>query len=228
MRCRFVPPRGQSDPVEASGPIGECVEYSKCRRRHRTTCALPLQGHIPDGLGRAATSVTRDMNDKLLGLFITWTCYGTWLPGDDRGWTKWHKGEHVPQPILADWCRKQMSERPIVLSAEQREIVNRVIEEHCSKRGWILHQVNCRSNHCHVVVTAPGLDGDTVRDQLKAWSTRKLKENERTQGIAEDKRREHWWTRKGSVRRLDDEESLEAAILYVRDAQDIGGSKYDK
>jgi hypothetical protein len=36
-----------------------------------------------------------------LAYFITWTCYGTWLPGDDRGWTKWHKGEIIPQPLKA-------------------------------------------------------------------------------------------------------------------------------
>lgn len=168
------------------------------------------------------------MNDEPLGFFITWTCYGTWLPGDERGWTKWHKGEHIPQPLLPDWCKDQMTEEPIVLSDTQREIVNAVVEQHCSKRGWTLHQVNCRSNHCHVVLTALGYDGETVRDQLKAWGTRKLKEHERQQGIVEVNLRENWWTRKGSVRQLDDEGSLEAAILYVRDAQDKGGSKSNK
>ena len=36
------------------------------------------------------------MYDDPLAFFITWTTYGTWLPGDDRGWVKWHQG-HQPR-----------------------------------------------------------------------------------------------------------------------------------
>ena len=43
-----------------------------------------------------------------------------------------------------------------------------------------------------------------------------------------DKVREQWWTRKGSVRYLFDEDSLEAAIRYTLEAQDEGGSKFDE
>ncbi len=166
------------------------------------------------------------MNDVPIAFFITWTCYGTWLPGDERGWTKWHAGDRDAQPLLANWCKEQMNERPVELNAEQRQLVENVIREHCTKREWTLHAVNCRSNHCHVVVSAPNYDGETVRDQLKSWGTRRLKQQEREQGVNESELREQWWTRKGSVRWLDDEDSLEAAILYTRDAQELGGSKF--
>ena len=165
------------------------------------------------------------MHDQPLAFFLTWTCYGTWLPGEEGGWTKWHKGDQVAQPLLADWCREQMAETPVILIEAQRAIVNRTICRHCEIRAWRLHAVNCRSNHCHTVVTATGHDGEQVRDQLKSWGTRKLKEHQRSLGIAEAKLREHWWTRKGSVRCLFDEESLEAAIIYTQESQDIGGSK---
>jgi len=168
------------------------------------------------------------MSKEPLGYFITWTCYGTWLPGDNRGWTKWHKGDHIPQPLLAEWCKEQMVETPIVLNSEQRLIVNAVVTKHCEIRKWTLRQVNCRSTHCHVVVTAAAYDGESVRDQFKAWSKRGLKDHERESGIKEESLRVHWWTRKGSVRHLDDEDSLEAATIYVRDAQDLGGSNYGK
>ena len=168
------------------------------------------------------------MNEQPLGFFITWTCYGTWLPGDDRGWARWQKGDQVPQPLLVDWCKEQMTETPLVLNSAQREIVSAIVKDHCTKRGWTLHEVNCCSNHCHVVVTAPNCGGELVRDQLKAWGTRKLKENDRSQGVAGEAVRDNWWTRKGSVRHLNDHESLEAAVIYVRDAQDVGGSNYGK
>ncbi|HAC89751.1 MAG TPA: hypothetical protein DCF63_03840 [Planctomycetaceae bacterium] len=169
-----------------------------------------------------------------LAYFITWTCYGTWLPGDDRGWTKWQKGQKIPQPLLADWCKEQMTEEPIVLTEQQRAIVEETIAKHCEIRGWHLHGVNCRSNHCHVVVTASSHDGEQVRDQLKAWCTRRLKEAAEHESMKAEGRkpssgtaRENWWTRKGSVRYLFDEESLEPAIRYTLEAQDVGGSKFD-
>jgi len=165
------------------------------------------------------------MNENPIAFFMTWTCYGTWLPGDERGWTKWHKSYQVPQPLLADWCRDHMTEPPVQLDAEQRAMVEGVVEEHCEKRGWTLHAVNCRSNHCHVVVTAPNYDGEVVRDQFKSWATRRLKQQQRDEGMPEDKLRAHWWTRKGSVRWIDDMDSLAAAVVYTKDAQEVGGSK---
>ena len=165
------------------------------------------------------------MNDDLLAFFITWTCYGTFLPGDERGWTKWHKGEQLPQPRLEAWCQKQMSETAVFLNHTRREIVEQAIRDHATLRRWHLHAVNCRSNHCHVVVTAPDEEGDQVRDQFKSWATRRLKKHERENVTDSRKLREHWWTRKGSVRQLFDEGSLEAAVIYTLEAQDAGGSK---
>jgi REP element-mobilizing transposase RayT len=165
------------------------------------------------------------MNEDVLAFFITWTCYGTRLPGDKRGWTKWRKGDQLPQPKLENWCRDQMTETALLLDTTQREIVNQVVRDHCKTRGWTLHAVNCRSNHCHVVVTAVDYDGEQVRDQFKSWAKRKLKEDQRAQADFAGDIREHWWTRKGSVRELFDDESLEAAIRYTIEAQDVGGSK---
>ena len=67
----------------------------------------------------------------------------------------------------------------------------------------------------HVVVTAE-LDPKEVRDQLKAWCTRKLKEYCRERA---DRVRKKWWTAGGSRRFIGDEESLEAAIRYVLEGQ---------
>jgi len=174
------------------------------------------------------------MYSDSLAYFITWTCYGTWLPGDDRGWTKWQKGQKIPQPLLADWCKEQMTEEPIVLTVQQRTIVEETIAKHCEIRYWYLHAVNCRSNHCHVVVTASNHNGEQVRDQLKAWCTRRLKQAAEQESMkaegrkpSGDSARENWWTRNGSVRYLFDNASLEAAIRYTLDAQDSGGSKFN-
>jgi hypothetical protein len=59
-----------------------------------------------------------------------------------------------------------------------------------------------------------------VRDQFKAWCTRRLKELQRAGNAdAAQAIRKNWWTLGGSQRWLNDEESLRAAIAYVRDCQ---------
>ena len=87
-----------------------------------------------------------------------------------------------------------------------------------------MHAVNCRTNHCHCVITALDYDGESVRDQLKAWCSRKLNENTVTGHCEKDRRPNKWWTRKGSVRYIFDDLSLEAAIIYTIEAQEFGGS----
>src|SRR5205823_4191361 len=74
-------------------------------------------------------------------------------------------------------ARRVMTEDELTLNNEQRKIVEKTIADHCRIRGWHLHAVNCRTQHVHVVVTAPNCDPQGVMDQFKAWCTRHLKEN---------------------------------------------------
>ena len=39
------------------------------------------------------------MNDDPLAYFITWTVYGSWLQGDERGWRRYRGGHEKPQPL---------------------------------------------------------------------------------------------------------------------------------
>ena len=165
------------------------------------------------------------MQSDVLAYFITWTCYGTHLPGDSRGWMQWQNGDRTPQPLLAEWCCDQMLEAPIVLDPSQRATVEQAIRDHCKFRSWNLHAVNCRSNHCHVVVTAVDYAGEQVRDQFKAWATRRLKSQIDVSDNPAIVLRDHWWTRKGSVRQLFDQDSIDATVRYVLESQDLGGSK---
>jgi REP element-mobilizing transposase RayT len=146
-----------------------------------------------------------------LAYFLTWTTYGTWLPGDERGWVLRGRGFQPPNPQLERRCRNRMKHRPCFLDLGQRELVESVVREHCRIRGWDLHAVRCGTNHVHVVVTAP-CSSEVARDELKAWCSRRLNELQQTRHRP---RREKWWTEKGSRRRIGDEESLEAVIHYV-------------
>jgi REP element-mobilizing transposase RayT len=156
-----------------------------------------------------------------LAYFLTWTTYGTWLPGDDRGWVKRLSGIQAADESVARKAALRMTSNACRLSNNQRAIVQRTIVEHCRIRGWTLHVVNCRTNHVHVVVTA-NIEPKAVRDQLKAWCTRKLNECLQPDELSavRPRTKRKWWTERGSCRYINHEDDLETAIVYVRDGQD--------
>jgi REP element-mobilizing transposase RayT len=153
-----------------------------------------------------------------LAYFITWSTYGTWLPGDERGWVEYRHGWRLPDPIRKLEAAARMTEDACRLDPEQRAAVEAQVAETCRYRGWTLHAVNCRTNHLHAVVSAP-LDPKVVRSQLKAWCSRRLKALDRVRRPAGPVR-ENWWAERGSQRYVNDEDGLEAATNYVRDGQD--------
>jgi hypothetical protein len=77
---------------------------------------------------------------------------------------------------------------------------------------------NCRSNHVHVVLSSTARP-KTIREQLKAWCTRRLKEQQLAMGVAEAELRIEWWAERGSIRWIH-ESDLAAAVDYVLIEQD--------
>ena len=155
-----------------------------------------------------------------LAYHITWTTYGTWLPGDERGWVRKNTtGIQEPNAIIAMNARKRMKENPVHLSSLQRGFVECTIRQHCLIRGWLLQAVNVRSNHIHVVVTA-GCDADEVMKQLKAWCSRKLSDAADLKQISPTKSgRKRWFTEGGNRKLIHTEQYLDNAIQYVLDGQ---------
>jgi REP element-mobilizing transposase RayT len=107
-----------------------------------------------------------------------------------------------------------MTEDACRLDSEQRDVVERQVRETCRIRNWQLYEVNCRSNHLHIVVTADQ-PPKFVRNQIKAWCTRRLKELEIRRrelqcGAIAEPIRDNWWAERGSQRFINDEDSLEA------------------
>jgi hypothetical protein len=82
-----------------------------------------------------------------LAYFLTWATYGTWLPGDGRGWFVYKGGWQPPDAIREREAKARMTEDACILTSEQRKVVETQIAETCARRGWTLHAVNCRSNH---------------------------------------------------------------------------------
>jgi REP element-mobilizing transposase RayT len=149
-----------------------------------------------------------------LAYLITFTCYGTWLHGDERGSVDIEHNQFGTSFLEKDSPRereefKRLKHAPIYLSPEQRTNIAQSIDEVCQFRGWKLWEVNVRTNHVHVVLSSADVPDKIFRD-LKRRSTLNLK----TSGLFNG---EKLWTRGGSGRYLWKEESVEAACQYVRE-----------
>src|SRR5262249_55525728 len=157
--------------------------------------------------GRPAEKNSVEIHTKPLAYHIVWTTYGTWLPGDWRGWVrKGISGIQASDPQLEREARKRMVEDTVLLTPGQRAIIEQTVADHCRMRGWHLHAVNARSNHVHVVVTAEA-EPDEVRNQFKAWCWRKLSDAAGLTGaVAKKAGRRHWFTEGGDAEIIEDPE----------------------
>jgi REP element-mobilizing transposase RayT len=155
-----------------------------------------------------------------LAYHITWTTYGTWLPGDTRGWVESGVyGIQEPDPVREQQAREAMAESAVVLTSEQRAIVDATIRRHCEIRGWEIHALNVRTNHVHLVITG-NRSADEMMNQLKGWCSRRLSDQAGlTQKVARRAGRRHWFTEHGSTRPIFDDAYLQNAIQYVLEAQ---------
>ncbi len=150
--------------------------------------------------------------------FITFSCYGTWLHGDERGSAdREHNLPGTPY-LVGDEARERrefaaLKHPPATLDEERRRVVHDTIREVCRHRGWSLLALNVRTNHVHAVVSAAPATPEKVMNDFKAYATRRLREG----GNA--RQDERLWTHHGSTRYLNDFAGVQASCKYVVDEQ---------
>jgi len=162
--------------------------------------------------------------------FITVVTYGTWLPGDERGFVSHTRPnrdtgkrviENRPQterladnPALKRHSAAIMTGQPIYLTLAQAEELLAQFHETAAYRKWRLWAVSIMANHFHAVV---GVSGDpepeTIRGDLKSYGSRRL-----NRGWGKPKNGT-WWADGGSNRKLATEESLLQAVRYTIDQE---------
>lgn len=150
-------------------------------------------------------------------LFLTWRTYGTWLPGDERGWVDEQRngrGEpmHQQDYRLEAAARGQMRFPVLVLNEEQRREVTVAIRETCIAEGWQIAALNVRTNHVHLVLGGDEFASD-VMVTLKKEATKRL----RQEGLSLPEAR--IWARGGSRRVLSGDESIGRVVDYVLNRQ---------
>ena len=157
--------------------------------------------------------------------FLTWTAYGTWLPGDDRGFVGEAPDESgrvfnhnvigtppaPPNQPLREAAERTLKNRPVVLSSDQAAAVLDQLRETIQFRGWKLIAVAIMHTHLHAIVGVPGdPDPEKILGDLKAWCTRKLNSRWGKQASGT------WWTTSGSCRKLPDGRAVETVLHYTR------------
>jgi REP element-mobilizing transposase RayT len=155
---------------------------------------------------------------------LTWTTYGTWLPGDERGFVGplddrkggWviHNVPGTPYDSDIKGIRKYSANilkcPPIFLNEEQALAIAEQFHETARIRKWELIAFAIISNHVHLVVGVPGdPEPETILRDFKAYASGRL--NKRWK----KPKSETWWTESGSKRKLVDEPSLLGAVRYV-------------
>jgi REP element-mobilizing transposase RayT len=160
--------------------------------------------------------------------FLTWTTYGTWLPGDDRGFVSpkfdgpiSERRNNVLGEVLDEGrmdLRRlavlKLGGPPVRLTLEQARVVRRQIEETARYRGWTVLAGAVMANHVHLVVAITGdPDAASLQRDFKSYASRALNR------VFARPRSGTWWTEQGSRRKVDDWENLDVLLRYVREQE---------
>jgi REP element-mobilizing transposase RayT len=159
---------------------------------------------------------------------LTWTTYGTWLPGDERGFVSnvanaQRVGERhntpgsecdADMPALQQWMQQRLVGGPLRLNRIQAEALLAQFQETARYRGWELLAVAVMANHVHLVVGVKGdpEPADLLRD-FKSYGSRAL--NRQSGKPASGT----WWTESGSRRKLPNSDAVHGAVHYVKEQE---------
>lgn len=156
--------------------------------------------------------------------FLTWTTYGTWLPGDSRGFVspKFAGGEKerrnnivgnpydVGRSKLLAAAKANLVGDAILLESAHAELLKTQFEETAAFRGWTLVVAAVMRNHVHLVVGIAGNpDPSYLMRDFKSYGSRTLN---RLYGKPASGT---WWAEQGSNRKVKNKRHYDAVVRYV-------------
>ncbi len=151
------------------------------------------------------------MSTASLAYLITFRCYATWLPGDERGYVDRESNFYGtpykrPSSDLSNQMNQFCRYPPFTLNEKLRQIVLSSLVETSQTLQWELHAAHVRTNHIHLIVSAP-IPPEKVLSSLKRYCTRAL-------NMTEQKGQSRW-SRHGSTRYLWCDRDIYFALHYV-------------
>ena len=142
---------------------------------------------------------------KIIGYMVTWTTYGSWLPGDERGYVE--NGHILPANRgIFKASKKQLKSQAVSLTKQEMKIIHQVILNEAQRiHNEILALVVC-TNHVHIAIHPHSQSIDKIISRYKSITTRALWDTGRKGRI---------WTKGFDKRFCFSEEELAARIKYI-------------
>ena len=146
------------------------------------------------------------MERLIVGYMITWTTYGSWLQGEDKGFVKDGeiRGENI---ALKTDCEKKLKSLPVPLRRKEKEIVRKAILEAAKRFKQNILSIAVCSNHVHIVCEYVEVPIGVVVGYYKNAGRKVLQKSGFIGRV---------WMRGYDKRYCFDEESLRARVEYVR------------
>ncbi len=113
---------------------------------------------------------------KMIAYMLTWTTYGTWLQGDERGYVK--DGQVLdPNKTLEEINKINLKKQPAKFNAKQREIVRDSIIQEAKKLNQKIFALTVSSNHIHLLIEKISKSIETTAALYKTAARAALNKN---------------------------------------------------
>ena len=143
---------------------------------------------------------------KIVGYMLTWTTYGSWLPGDKRGYVENGKILSGDESILQRNKERQKSNN-VKLNSKEKQIVNKAVLSEAEKIGQQVEALVVYSNHIHILTRPHKKSLEEIVSRYKSITTRALWGNGRMGRI---------WTKGYDKRFCFTEDDIKKRTQYIR------------
>jgi len=142
----------------------------------------------------------------MTGYMVTWTTYGSWLPGDKRGYVK--QGKTKPDnPKIMNASQSLQKSATITLDSGQKAIIRRAILQEAERIGHTIEALAVCTNHIHLVARPCEKSIESIVSRYKNVAMFALRKDGPVRRI---------WTRGFDKRFCFNEKSLNQRIEYVK------------
>lgn len=141
----------------------------------------------------------------MIAYMLTWTTYGTWLQGDERGYCKDGK-TLAANPRLYRSNYNSLKQKPVYLSDSQRDIVREGIYREAKRIRQHIYALTVQHNHVHLVLEKTE---DTIESAAHRYK-RTARHVLRKEGAVEKV-----WTKGYDKRYCFNQDDLDIKVQYV-------------
>jgi REP element-mobilizing transposase RayT len=109
---------------------------------------------------------------EIIGYMATWTTYGTWLPGDERGYVN-NKGQTLRgNKELLQKNQGRQKTPAVKLSRQEKKIAQQVILDEAKKIGHKIIALAVCTNHIHLLAEPHQQSIEDIIGRYKSITTR--------------------------------------------------------